>query len=390
MLQHRLNFFASLVVYVGLAAGAGAQTDLVFPGKDWTRATPESQGISSGKLNAAIEYLKTQAGRDGVNELICVRNGRLVWQGTNIDHVHGVWSCTKVFTSTVLGLLIDDARCTLDAPVKKVVPELAEYYPTVAWRHFVSMTSGYRAEGDEPQGSYTHGPSSTPFRPNPTALFSPPGSRYAYWDSAMNELGLALARLAGESMESLFERRIAAPIGMNRGAWRWGEYAKEGKLVVNGGSGNGNKHVFISARELARLGHLFLNRGRWQDRQLISTGWVAAATAVQVPATTPLGHTESGIDGRGVYGFNWWVNGIQPNGQRLWPQAPAGTFAAHGHNNNFMFVIPEWRMVVVRLGLDQADRKITPEAWSGFFARVKQALDQMSAQAGQASLAGLR
>ena len=68
----------------------------------------------------------------------------------------------------------------------------------------------------------------------------------------------------------------------------------------------------------------------------------------------------------GVYGFNWWVNGVQPNGNRLWPNAPASTYAASGYNNNKMFVIPEWDMVVVRLGLDANDVVITDAIWNEF------------------------
>jgi CubicO group peptidase (beta-lactamase class C family) len=182
----------------------------------------------------------------------------------------------------------------------------------------------------------------------------------------MNELALVLTRIAGESLETLFKRRIADPIGMNPRQWRWGEYGKDQDVVVNGGSGNSDKHILISAREMARFGHLFLNRGNWNGRQLINAKWVGEATSVHVPATLPWAQPESGIDGRGVYGFNWWVNGIKPDGQRLWPGAPPGVFAAAGHNNNRCFVIPDWRMVVVRLGLDEGDRKITDVEWGEF------------------------
>jgi CubicO group peptidase (beta-lactamase class C family) len=85
-----------------------------FPGKDWQVVKPEDEGLDPDKLAAAIEHLKTNAGRDGVKELVIVRRGRIVWHGEDVDKVHGVWSCTKSFTSTALGLLIDDTKCTLD------------------------------------------------------------------------------------------------------------------------------------------------------------------------------------------------------------------------------------------------------------------------------------
>lgn len=352
---------------------------MTFPEKDWEEATPESQGIDSVKLNAAILYLKKNSGRDGVEELVIIRNGYMVWKGTNIDKVHGVWSLTKSFTSTVLGLLIDDGKATLDTLAKEYVPSMAATYPTVTLRHFTTMTSGYYAVGDEPRGSYKHGPSPTPFKPADKPLFAPPGSRYAYWDSAMNQFANILTQIAGEPMETLFKRKVADPIEMNPSKWDWGDFGEVQGIVVNGGSGNNDKHVRISARELARLGHLFLNQGKWNGKQLLSRAWVEQATRAHVPASLPLEHL-SGADGRGVYGYNWWVNGVKPNGKRRWPGAPPGTYSASGYNNNDMFVIPEWGMVIVRLGLDQTDFVITDAIYDNFIQKLGQAIMDVTSE----------
>jgi hypothetical protein len=119
---------------------------------------------------------------------------------------------------------------------------------------------------------------------------------------------------------------------------------------------------------------LFLNHGRWNDRQLIRSNWVHQATSVQVPASLPRGHLESDIRGPGVYGFNWWRNGRHPDGQRKWPGAPKTTFAASGYNNNDLFVIRDWNMVIVRLGLDQNDRAIQDEEYGAFLRQVGEAI----------------
>jgi CubicO group peptidase (beta-lactamase class C family) len=346
---------------------------MTFPGKDWEQVSPESQNIDSVRLNDAISYLKNNTGKDGVNELVIIRNGYMVWKGTNLDKVHGIWSQTKSFTSTVLGLLIDDGKVTLETRAKEYLPGMSKTYPNVTLRHFTTMTSGYYAVGDETRGSYKHGPSRTPFKPADKPLFVPPGSKYAYWDSAMNQFANVLTRIADEPIEDLFERRIADPIGMNSEKWDWGYFGKVSGIVVNGGSGNNNKHVQICAREMARLGHLFLNMGKWDGKQLISSSWVYQATRAQVPASLPL-ESLSGADGRGVYGYNWWVNSIKHDGKRKWPGAPAGTYSASGYNNNDMFVIPEWNMVVVRLGLDENEFKITDEIYGTFIKKVGQAI----------------
>ncbi len=346
-----------------LTSRAAPDAPMSFPGAQWGDASPQAAGMDGTRLRAAVEFLERNAGRDGAKELFIARNGRVAWQGPEVRKVHGVWSVTKSFTSTVLGRLIDDGKCRLETRAREHLPALAERYPEVTLRHFTTMTSGYRAVGDEPQGSYVHGPSRTPMVPD-EPLFTPPGSGYAYWDSAMNQFGNVLTRIAGEPMESLFQRRIADPIGMDRTRWDWGDFGAVDGLVVNSGSGNQGRHVRTCATELARLGHLFLNRGRWDGKQRLSAAWVEAATRTQVPPSVPR-KGPGAIEGPGTYGYNWWTNGIRPDGRREWPGAPPETFAALGHNNNAMFVVPVWRMVVVRLGLDEAP-KITATTWGRF------------------------
>jgi CubicO group peptidase (beta-lactamase class C family) len=107
-----------------LSAAEPAAPVMRFPGKDWEVVRPEAEGFDPAKLAAAVEYLKANSGKDGVRELVIVRRGRVVWHGDDIDKVHGVWSCTKSFTSTALGLLIDDGKCTLDTRAADVLPDL--------------------------------------------------------------------------------------------------------------------------------------------------------------------------------------------------------------------------------------------------------------------------
>ncbi|MHC4118979.1 MAG: serine hydrolase domain-containing protein [Planctomycetota bacterium] len=370
MRRIRLLIAAVLIVcsFLGTASEA-----MVFPEADWQQVRPESQGVDSAKLKEAVSYLKDSSGSDGVNELVIIRNGYMIWRGPDIDKMHGVWSLTKSFTSTVLGLLIDDGKATLDTLAKDHVPSMAATYPDITLRHFTTMTSGYYAVGDKTTGSYKHGPSRTPFKPATTPLFQPPGSRYAYWDSAMNQFANVLTHIADEPIETLFKRRIADPIGMDRSKWDWGDFGQVNGLVINGGSGNSNRHMFISARELARFGHLFLNRGKWNGKQLISSTWVDAATRPHVSASMPL-EEFSGADGRGMYGYNWWANGVKADGKRKWPGAPGRTYSASGYNNNDMFVIGQWNMVIVRLGLDQRDFRMTDTIYDTFLKKVGEAI----------------
>jgi CubicO group peptidase (beta-lactamase class C family) len=241
---------------------------------------------------------------------------------------------TKSFTSTCLGLLIDEGKCTIDTLAHEHVPAMKALYPSVQLRHFTTMTSGYRAEGDSTSGSYTHGPSSTPFQPA-EPLFTPPGSHYAYWDSAMNQFANVLTQIAQEPLIDYFKRKIADPIQMNPDGWKWGDFDKVDGITINGGAGNNGKHIQINAREAARFGHLFLNNGNWNGKQLISQEWVEQAQQTQVNADIPMANPElSSAEGPGVYGYNWWNNGTKANGEHKLPGAPKDTYFASGFNNN--------------------------------------------------------
>ncbi|MEJ2627051.1 MAG: hypothetical protein P8078_00625, partial [bacterium] len=77
---------------------------MVFPGAAWQDATPESQSVDSAKLQSAADYLAEHAGRNGVERLIIVRNGRVIWKGSEVDRRQRIWSITKAFTSTAQGL----------------------------------------------------------------------------------------------------------------------------------------------------------------------------------------------------------------------------------------------------------------------------------------------
>ena len=134
------SWAVSLIVAACGAAPAAAQN--AFPGADWQQATPQSQGVDPVKLQEATTYLEGFGNAD--QSIVVIRNGYLISKSSNIDNFHQVWSCTKSFTSTVLGLLIDDGRCTLDTPAKDHLAVLASNYPDVRLRHFATMTSGTR------------------------------------------------------------------------------------------------------------------------------------------------------------------------------------------------------------------------------------------------------
>ena len=342
-----------------------------FPGEDWADASPESQGLNPAKLKTAVDYLDRGLKEyGGAGTIFIVRNGYVIWAGPECDREYQIYSATKSFTSTVLGLLIYDGKVTLGTLAKDLEPALAEQYPTVTLRHFATMTSGYDSVGGSYEfDSQNRGDSWNPGPP--AAPIFPPGTNFRYWDDAMMQFGNVLTKAAGRPLDQMFKARIAEPIGMSR--WRWTENdTPTGRVLCWTGG------IRTSSRELARFGHLFLNRGNWNGRQLVSTSWIDQATSVQVPASIPNDDLPRSR-GSGVYGFNWRINGIKPDGKRLWPGAPPRTFYANGLHNNVCIVVPEWSLVVTRTNGGKKDGSANSppnvdEIWSGFFSRLAEAL----------------
>jgi CubicO group peptidase (beta-lactamase class C family) len=343
------------------ADNAKVKYTMVFPGSDWEVRTPESQGVDSAKLNKAMNYLGAKAGGVGVSEAVVIRNGYMIWRGSNIDAVHTIDSGTKTFTTTVLGLLIQDGKIALDTPLVKILPGLDDKYSTYAgitFRHVASMTSGYDGEKGEKMPGMTYGDPTKYLMPNkPLAAL---GTRYQYHDPAVHLMGYALTRVAGEPLKAIFERRIADQIGMKN--WDWKITQVVGGITLNNPSGIYKGGIHVSAREMARYGFLYLNRGNWTGKQLIDSSWVDQATTNQVATSL----SAPVFDARGHFGFMWWTNGINAKGKRAWSSAPPKTYTSKGASRNYCFVIPEWNMVIVRMddsmGMSKADK-----IWNNFF-----------------------
>jgi CubicO group peptidase (beta-lactamase class C family) len=339
----------SILCILGLMAGrfplpAHSQMPVVSaPDKAWEYVRPEAVGMRGDLLLEALGFLESGCLHDGIRQVVVVRHGRVVFQGDSAFKKHNIYSCSKTFTSTVLGLLIGEGRVALDHPVATVLPELKTWYPEVTFRHFATMTSGYSAAGISRWNGENADWSSTPYSPEPPHFA--PGTYFEYWDEAQMMFGRALTALLGCPMADYFDERIARPIGM--GEWSWATEGELDGVAVN----NGCTGIHISALQLARFGQLYLNEGAWNGAQLIPAAWCRAATRPQVRSDIPVyAGDRNNVQGSGSYGFNWWVN--SPDGLSRMPDAPPATAYMSGLHHNVCFILPEWDMVIVRMGED--------------------------------------
>ena len=316
---------------------SGRVQEVVFPGAEWPAASSGSQGLEAGALDRAMSRLRDACGEDGTGQTLVVVNGFIVWRGPDTRNRHQVWSCTKSFLSTCLGLLWDDGLLSPDLPAHEVVPELAAQYPALTLEHLATLTSGYDMKE---------------WPLDPAAPMFPPGSAFHYSPQG-DLLAAILTRLAGRALRELFLERIAAPIGVGPESMDWRSLGQDRGLELNGGSGRPEGSVHITAEAMARFGWLFCNRGVWDGRRLISECYLDYATVPRTSThTRPHDPDAWYINLPGNYGLNWWTNGPRPDGRRHWPHAPERTFAAQGNRNNLCIIIPEWRLVLVRLGED--------------------------------------
>lgn len=355
-----------------LALPAGAAQTPVFPGKDWRRARPESQGVDPVRLEEAVAYMQSTFRGEAAEQLVIVRNGYMIWKGPGAEVYHNIWSATKNFTSTVLGLLTGEGKCSLDDPAYKHFPALERFptYKRIQLRHLASMSSGYQGEVREKSGDQPWG--QPRFYLNPAEPLFEPGAQVQYHDHQVFLLGAILTRLAREPEKAVFQRGVADVIGMTK--WDWGVSGEIDGIALNNAAGTPNTPgIQTTASELARFGLLYLNGGKWKGRQVLPASFVEQAGRNQVANTG----ASRFLHGR--YGFYWWTNDPRPDGRRPWPSAPPRTYTSNGNGANFCMVIPEWNMVVVRMGTVPMSESITrsrqqEEFWDGFLSRLGKAL----------------
>jgi CubicO group peptidase (beta-lactamase class C family) len=356
------------------------------PGDDWQRRTPRQAGMDSARLAAAVAFAierESRAPRDleeahyrtfgrepfgeavgpfkarGEPTGVILRRGYIVAEWGEPDRVDMTFSVTKSFLSTTVGLAYDRGMIrSLDDRVADYVgpvfatnpgdrydraepggagtilePFASSHNRTITWDHLLRQTSDW--EGvlwGKPEWADRPGPKPDEWRTRPRVA---PGSAYEYNDVRVNALALAALEVWRRPLPQVLREHIMDPIGAS-GTWRWLGYESawvliDGQMVQSvAGGGHWGGGMFISARDMARFGHLTLHRGRWRDRQLLSENWIRQALT-----PTPAQPT---------YGFmNWFLN----TDRKYLASAPASAFVHVGNGTNIIYVDPEHDIVAV-------------------------------------------
>lgn len=357
---------AVLLATATAAAGSGGAGEPYFPGphQDWKRQSPAEAGIDAVKLDAAIAFARASENKNtrdlklnhdftfgretygaalgpfkprGEMTGVILRGGHLVAEWGEPQRVDMTYSATKSFVSTTVGLAyMDGLIASINDPVGRYVTTGefdSELNAKITWDHLLRQTSDW-------EGTLWGKPDWADRPPKDIAAYrsrkhNEPGSSYKYNDVRVNLLALAALHVWRKPLPQVLKERIMDPIGAST-TWRWYGYDNswvniDGIMMqsVAGGAHWGGG-IWITARDQARFGLLTQRNGQWKGKQLISPEWVKMART-----PTPVEPT---------YGFmNWMLN----TNRKLWPSAPASSFAHIGNGTNIIYCDQENDLVVV-------------------------------------------
>lgn len=260
------------------------------------RATPESQGITSLAVLQFIEALESQIHE--VHSFMLLRHGKVVaegwWLPYGNEQPHMLFSLSKSFTSTAVGLAVAEGHFSIDDPVLSFFPEEApddpsELLAAMRVRHLLSMSTGQAVDTwsymvDRPDGNWIEGFLEVP-------VLHTPGTHFVYNTGATYMLSAIVQKTTGMKLIDYLQPRLFTPLGIKSASWQ-----ESPQGITAGGIG-----LSIKTEDIAKFGQLYLQRGMWQGKQILSEAWVEAATSSQMS-------NSDGVqaDWRQGYGYQFW------------------------------------------------------------------------------------
>ncbi len=291
------------------------------------RAAPESQGITSSAVLKFIEAVEQQAHE--FHSFMLLRHGKVVAEGWWKPYVpelpHMLFSLSKSFTSTAVGLAVEEGLLSINDTVLSFFPdetpaEVNEHLAAMQVRHLLSMSTGQVDDTITPMFEEPHGNFTGAFFKIP--VLHQPGTHFLYNTGATYMLSAIVQKLTGQKLIDYLTPRLFEPLGIEGAFW---EESPQG--INMGGFG-----LNIKTEDIARFGQLYLQKGMWEGQQLVPEAWVEEATSAQV----------SNGDG----GASDWAQGY---GYQFWRCRHDG-YRGDGAFGQYCVVIPEQDMVLAITG----------------------------------------
>jgi CubicO group peptidase (beta-lactamase class C family) len=265
-------------------------------GRKLPRASPEAVGIAPAAVLAFVDAVEQKVG--GLHSFMLLRHGKVAaegwWAPYAPQHPHMLFSLSKSFTSTAVGLAVSEGRLTVDAPVVSFFPGDAPPSPgenlaAMRVRHLLSMATGHDKDATGPTTSASDGNWVKAFLALPVE--HEPGTHFVYNSAATYMLSAIVQKLTGSTVLEYLRPRLFDPLGIEGQTW---ESCPKGINV--GGWG-----LTVKTEDIARFGQLYLQKGQWKGRQLVPEKWIAEATSKQIA-----NGTNENSDWNQGYGYQFW------------------------------------------------------------------------------------
>src|SRR3954471_1216480 len=255
------------------------------------RSSAESQGVSS---TALLDFVNALDQIDGMHSLMVLRHGQVIaegwWAPYDAAHNHVLYSLSKSFTSTAVGLAVAEGKLSIDDEVLKFFPEDAPTNVTanlkaMRVRDLLMMSTGHQEE-----------PSSAPDVVSPKSFLAQPvphlpGTHFKYNTAATFMQSAIVQKVTGQTVLDFLRPRLFEPLGIEHPVW---DANFQG--ISLGGYG-----VRVRTEDIAKFGQLYLQKGRWNAKQLLPPEWITMATAKQTSnGSNPKSDWNQG------YGFQFW------------------------------------------------------------------------------------
>jgi CubicO group peptidase (beta-lactamase class C family) len=330
-MRRLLGFTVSIsfaMYIVPMQAQAGDRN--VFPGKEWKTDSPDAHGLSLEKLHAAAGFVKKVEERYG---FLVVKDGVIVYEtyfSGDEDSIYPAFSVAKGFGAALIGVAQTQGLLHTKDKVQDWLPI---HHPDIkegaTIEHIMSMTAGHDPLGATYQ--YTSGP-------------------------ILNSLPNIIQLASGMAPYDFYKKELAKPIGLSID---W-PHLDKGWLQIGTQRVQGLPPLPSNHRDLARLGLLWLNKGKWKGKQIIAEEFIEASLKPPFP------------NANNAYGYLWWLNTdggtwrtpYRTSGEgKIIPDAPSNMYYAAGARSQLIFVVPDHNLVVVTMGNTERGGTPTHDIW---------------------------
>lgn len=307
----------------------------------WPPSPPEAQHLNSSKIKQMIQHI--EAGSYGnINSVLIIRNGYLIleryFNGGDRNTLHPIYSVTKSITSTLIGIALDQQK------IEKLQDKLLSFFPEykniknfseakqqITLKDILTMSAGFTWNEWGTAYEDPHNPVNLILQSDDWIKYVldlpmsyKPGTHFTYNSGCTMLLSGIIKNKTGFSTEHFAIENLFRSLNINSFEWEEGP-----RDITNTGWG-----LKMRPYDMAKIGYLYLQKGKWKAKQLVSEAWIKSSTSKRME-----------IQGIYSYGYQWWLLPI--NNLRGHIPESDDIFFAWGHKDQFIFVIPDLNMVVV-------------------------------------------